>query len=309
MIWGKRMNELNNHYKGALREYLDYVFIEKRLTKNTKEAYQKDIEDFFIFIQSKQKKQNIKEIHQKDVLKYLEELNRQGLETSSISRHLSSLKNFFGYYVRNKRIQTSPLDNIDRPKKGKRLPHFLTIEEIDQLLDVDLVNEYSYRDKAMLEMMYGAGLRVSELINLNVNDISFELCYVRIFGKGNKERIIPLGDVALHALSKYINHYRMSMLKQYNTDALFLNNHGKRISRQAFFLMIQRLAEEKGIKKHISPHMLRHSFATHLLEGGADLTSIQTLLGHADISTTGIYTHVTTNQLKEEYKEFHPHSK
>ena len=190
----------------------------------------------------------------------------------------------------------------------KKLPNTLDEEDIDKLLKIKLNDAFSYRNKAMLELMYATGLRVSELVNLKIHDIDLDMALVQTMGKGNKERIIPIGDYALYYIKEYLINYRDSMLKKEYNDYLFLNNHGKKMTRQGFFKILQKLAKENEIKKDFSPHTLRHSFATHLLNHGADLRSIQELLGHSDISTTQIYTHVSNRQLRENYDEFHPHS-
>lgn len=187
------------------------------------------------------------------------------------------------------------------------MPSILTEDEILKLLDIELTDNFSYRNKAMLELMYATGLRVSELINLKMQDIDFSQDIIRTFGKGSKERVIPIGDYAKEYLEKYIYEYRGSMLKKENTEYLFLNNHGKQMTRQGFFKIIKKIAKEKGINKELSPHTLRHSFASHLLKYGADLRTIQELLGHSDISTTQIYTHITNEELKKNYEDFHPH--
>ena len=199
------------------------------------------------------------------------------------------------------------IENIKRLKTKKSLPKVLTIEEVDKLLNIDCKTNYDYRNKAMLELLYSSGLRISELLNLTLNDIDFTNDIVRVYGKGSKERIVPLGDYAIIALKKYIFEYRNLLIK-YPTDILFLNNHGNIMSRSGFFKIINRIALENGIEKEISPHVLRHSFATHLLEGGADLRSIQELLGHENMSTTSIYTHLRSDLLKKSYDEYHPRS-
>ncbi len=193
------------------------------------------------------------------------------------------------------------------PKLNKSLPKILTEDEVLKLLDIPLSDNFSYRNKAMLELMYATGLRVSELVNLKLQDIDLNEDIVRTFGKGSKERIIPIGEYAKEYLEKYIYEHRGLMLKKNNSEYLFLNNHGNKMTRQGFFKIIKKLANEKGIKKDISPHTLRHSFASHLLKYGADLRTIQELLGHSDISTTQIYTHITNEELKKNYENFHPH--
>ena len=196
--------------------------------------------------------------------------------------------------------------NIDMPKLEKHLPSVLTYEEVDKLLDINITDSFSARNKAILELMYASGLRISETINLKLYDIDLENDILRVFGKGSKERIVPIGTIAVNDLNKYINEYREKMLKNKKNDYLFLNNHGNKITRQGLFKNLKSLLKEKGIEKDVSPHTLRHSFATHLLNNGADLRSIQELLGHSSIKTTQIYTHVSSEHLKEQYKS-HPH--
>ena len=196
--------------------------------------------------------------------------------------------------------------DIDTPRFYKKLPNILTIEEVENLLNIKLETAFDYRNKAMLEVMYATGLRVSELVNLELNNVNLDEGYVRCFGKGNKERIVPLGEIALKYLKIYIDDYRDSLKKRCLCDKIFLNNHGKGITRQGFFIILKEIAEEKGIKKNITPHMLRHSFATHLLNNGADLRSIQVMLGHSNLSTTQIYTNVSNEVLKENYELYHP---
>ena len=207
----------------------------------------------------------------------------------------------------NKYISSNPIDGLYVPKVKKSLPHTLTEEEVIKLLDIKTIDSFSYRNKAMLELMYATGIRVSELVNLKLQDVDLTNDIIRTFGKGSKERIIPIGDYAKEYLEKYIYEYRGSMLKSRPCEYVFINNHGNNLTRQAFFKIIKRIAKEKDIKTELSPHTLRHSFATHLLKYGADLRTIQELLGHSDISTTQIYTHISQEKLKENYSEFHPH--
>ena len=201
------------------------------------------------------------------------------------------------------------MDQINNPKTKKSLPKVLSEDEINSLLDIDLKSDFDFRNKAMLELMYSSGLRVSELINLNISDIDLENDTVKIFGKGSKERIIPLNDYAKEALKEYVVVHRKELFKHGENNYLFLNNHGNKMTRQGFFKILKKMANEKKIKTEFSPHTLRHSFATHLLKYGADLRSIQELLGHSDISSTQIYTHVTNEKLENDYKEYHPHGK
>ncbi|NLD78815.1 MAG: site-specific tyrosine recombinase XerD [Mollicutes bacterium] len=289
-----------------IEEFIDYIYLEKKLSLNTKKAYYKDLLDYNDYLSQKHiySPEKIKKEH---INQYIELLSKN-LESRSVNRHIVSIKAFHKYLNRQGIIKENITSNLENLKTGIYLPQVLTIEEIDGLLDINPETSLQYRNKAMLELMYASGLRVSELINLTLDDINLEMAILRCIGKGNKERMIPLGDIALDALKKYITLYRSQLLKKSLTNKLFLNNHGKGISRQGFSLVLSKIAGEKGIKKVFSPHTLRHSFATHLLERGADLRSIQELLGHSDISTTQIYTHIATDKIKEEYDNFHPRS-
>ncbi|MDD3995657.1 MAG: site-specific tyrosine recombinase XerD [Bacilli bacterium] len=284
-----------------LDEYINYILIEKGLSKNTCYSYKNDIDKYLCYIN----KENITKI---DIEKYIEYLNNNKVKSSTISRNIVSIKSYHKYISRMYDYN-DPSESIIRPKQSIRLPEVLSKEEVDNLLNIEVTDAFSFRNKTMLELMYATGLRVSELVNLNINDIDFENATVRCFGKGNKERIIPIVDYALNLVKEYVELYRKGMLKGYLTDSLFLNNHGKNMTRQGFFKIIKKIALEKNIKKKIHPHMLRHSFATHILENGADLRIIQELLGHENISTTQIYTHVRTDLIRKNYDDFHPRSK
>ena len=286
-----------------IKEYLDYALIEKKLSSNTIDSYKTDLDYYKEFFPKK----DLSNITKKEISKFIESLKDKGLNEITINHVIGSVKNFHNYFSTHYDIP-NVTENIVRLKTAKKLPKVLSIEEVDILLDIDLKTSYDYRNKAMLELMYSSGLRISELLNLTLTDIDFENNLVKVFGKGNKERIIPIGDYATMALYKYVNEYRNSLVK-FPTDVLFLNNHGKKMSRSGFFKIIQRIADDKGIKKEISPHTLRHSFATHMLECGADLRSIQELLGHENMSTTSIYTHVRSDLLRDAYDKFHPRSK
>ena len=215
---------------------------------------------------------------------------------------IKSFHNFLNlkYYIEDISV------NVENPKFYKKIPNALSIEEIDNLLDINLDSAFSYRNKAMLELMYATGLRVSELCNLGLNDINLDEYYVKCFGKGAKERIVPFGNTAYEYLQLYIHEYRDKLLKNRIDDHLFLNNHGKQMTRQGFLFIIKNICKEKNINKNITPHMLRHSFATHLLQNGADLRSIQIMLGHSNLSTTQIYTNLSNQVLKENYELYHP---
>jgi len=284
-------------------EFLRYLLIDKGYSENTIESYKRDLDKFLEYNKNK----SINNISNEDLKEYIKYLNDIGLNEKSIARNISSLKSFYKFLVISKYISSNTSDSLYLPKIKKSLPSTLTEEEVMSLLDIELIDNFSYRNKAMLELLYATGLRVSELINLKLQDVDFSQDIIRTFGKGSKERIIPIGDYAKEYLEKYIYEYRSSMLKKENNEYIFLNNHGKQMTRQGFFKIIKKIAKEKGINKELSPHTLRHSFASHLLKYGADLRTIQELLGHSDISTTQIYTHITNEELKQNYNEFHPH--
>lgn len=292
---------VNNMNNKQIEEFLNYLSFEKKYSENTVESYKRDLNDFDNYF-----KKEIKKINHEDIKNYIQNLGKN-LEAKTISRHISSLKSFYKYLKLTNQIKTLPLANINNPKTQRKLPNILTEDEVNDLLDINLKTDFDFRNKAMLELMYSSGLRVSELINLKVNDIDIQNEVVRIFGKGSKERIIPLDEYATEALNNYINDHRFNLFKHGENNYLFLNNHGNQMTRQGFFKILKKIALEKNIKKDFSPHTLRHSFATHLLKHGADLRSIQELLGHSDISSTQIYTHISNEKLHENYKNFHPH--
>ena len=282
-------------------EFIEYLIIDKKYSENTVKSYKNDLKKFSNHF----KKVDIKDSDIKEYLKYLKENNN---DTKTISHNISTLRSFYKFLLIEKKITKNPMEYIELPKIKKSLPKTLSIEEIDKLLDIKLNNPFSYRNKAMLELMYSSGLRVSELINVSIHDIDTSNCIIRVMGKGSKERIIPLGDYAINYINIYLKEYREKLVKNELNDYLFLNNHGGKMTRQGFFKIIKNIAKIQNIKTDFSPHTLRHSFATHLLNGGADLRSIQEMLGHSDISTTQIYTHVSKEQLKENYNNYHPHA-
>lgn len=292
-----------NDYLNRIEEFNNYLLIDKHYSKNTIESYKKDLIKLYEYL----KITNIENISKNDIKLYIKYLRDNNMNERSIARNISALKSFYKYLMIEKVVKENPMESIVSPKIGKKLPKFLSEDDINILLDIKLTDHFAYRNKAMLELLYATGLRVSELINLKVYDINLEEAIVKTMGKGSKERIIPIGDYALNALKVYITQYRSSLLKKDLNDYLFLNNHGKPMTRQGFFKIIRKLAIEQGIKKDFSPHTLRHSFATHLLKHGADLRIIQELLGHSDVSTTQIYTHISNEQLDETFKKYHPH--
>ena len=285
-------------------EFKTYLLIDKKYSNETIDSYMNDLYKYYQYI--KQKNLNISNIKRKDIMGYTKYLRQKQLSTNSINHNVSVLRTFYKFLVVSNRFVTDPIDYLEVPRLRKTLPKVLYYEEVKSLLDIDLTNKYSYRNKAMLELMYATGLRVSELVNLKLNDIDLDMDLLRTIGKGSKERIIPIGDYAIYFVKIYINEYRSQLLKE-NTDYVFLNNHGKKLSRQSFYKLVKELAIKKNIKTEFSPHTLRHSFATHLLDRGADIVSIKEMLGHSSLSTTQIYTHISNQKLKDEYSKFHPH--
>ena len=284
-------------------KFIEYLIIDKKYSENTIKSYKNDLKKF-----NKYTKKDITKINETDIKNYIKYLNKENDDTKTISHNISTLRSFYKFLLIEKIIKNNPMEYIELPKIRKSLPKTLSIEEIDKLLDINLTDAFSYRNKAMLELMYSSGLRVSELVNVNIHDVDTSNCIIRIMGKGSKERIVPLGDYAIRYIELYLKEYREKLIKKEMNDYLFLNNHGKKMTRQGFFKILKQIAQEKNIKTEFSPHTLRHSFATHLLNGGADLRSIQEMLGHESISTTQIYTHVSKEKLKENYNNYHPHA-
>lgn len=285
-----------------IKDFLDYLIIDKKYSINTKESYENDLTNFYLF-----SNKNLEKILKEDILKYIEYLKKNESDRT-IAHNITVLRSFYKYMEIENNIKKNPMENIDMPKLKKSLPKVLSIEEVDKLLDINLKDKYDYRNKAMLELMYATGLRISELINLKQENISFENCTLIVMGKGKKERIIPIGDCALKYLKLYTELYRNELLKGKQSNYLFLSNRSDKMTRQCFFEIIKKIALQKDIKTDFSPHTLRHSFATHMLENGADLRSIQELLGHENISTTQIYTNISRKFVEENYKEYHPHA-
>lgn len=287
-----------------IQNYIEYLIIDKKYSKNTIESYQNDLKKFNQFIKNK----SIYNINEQNIKQYIKNLKDNNNDVKTISHNISVLKSFYKFLLIEQQIQINPMEYIESPKSKKTLPKSLSIDEIDKLLNIKLKTPFSYRNKAMLELIYSSGLRVSELINVKIHDIDNNSCTIRIMGKGAKERIIPIGDYALNYINIYLKEYRNKLIKKNLNDYLFLNNHGNKMTRQGFFKILKALAKEQQIKTEFSPHTLRHSFASHLLNGGADLRSIQEMLGHESISTTQIYTHISKEKLKENYNNFHPHA-
>lgn len=285
-----------------ITEYELYLKVEKKYSINTINTYITNISSFSEFVNK-----NFKNVEEEDIKKYLMHLNKNNISEKSVANKISSLKSFYKYLIIEKITSKSPLDKIELPKIKKTLPKALSIEEVNILLNISLNDKFDYRNKAMIELLYATGLRVSELVNLKLNNINFDQEYLKTMGKGSKERIVPIGEYAMYYLKYYIDNYRNDFLRDKESEYIFISNQSKKMTRQTFFLLLKKIAKKEGIKTYFSPHTLRHSFATHLLRYGADLRSIQELLGHSSISTTQIYTHVEKEKVKEEYKNFHPH--
>ena len=293
--------KLNKNNKDILEKYQIYLLtVKQKEEKTTVSSYIEDIYKYLEYMENNKIKTAL-DIEYQNITNYLKYLDNNNYETSSIIRKIVSIKLFHKYLSEEYKIKNIS-SKIINPRLRRKLPNIITIEEVDNLLDIKLNTPFDYRNKAMLELMYSSGLRVSELVDLKLNNIDLDNGYVRCLGKGKKERIIPIGEIAIEYLKKYINEYRNSMKKGYYTENVFLNNHGKNITRQGFFLIIKNIAKEKNIDKNITPHMLRHSFATHLLNNGANLRTIQEMLGHSSITTTQIYTNVSNDIIKENYE-------
>ncbi|MCI8347340.1 MAG: tyrosine recombinase [Bacilli bacterium] len=288
----------------AIEDFINYCVFEKGLSDKTKESYQYDLRVYKSFLLNENINQ-VQHILTSNIEDFLKQRSVMEEKVSTIAHNLTVIKNFHLYLYKTKIVKVDVSEGISRPKLQKKIPQVVSMEDIDRLLDIQLNTIFDYRNKAMIELMYGAGLRVSELISLDTYDLDFINCVIRIKGKGRKERIVPLGEYSIYYLKLYLEK-RDTMLKKMSCNALFLNNHGKRMTRQGFFKNLKTILKKQDLDENISPHTLRHSFATHLLKRGADLRSIQELLGHSDIATTKIYTHVSDDKVSQDYKKYHP---
>lgn len=285
--------------------FLNYVQVERGLAANTLAAYRRDLEKFAAFCQ--QRKLALGRVDRGAVVDFLGWLYRNGLDSRSVARTLVTLRNFFRFLRQENVVRHNPTEHIESPRLWKRLPKFLTLEEVEGLLATpDDTTPLGVRDRAMLEVLYATGLRVSELVNLKVSDVQLEAGVLRCLGKGNKERVVPLGRKATAAVETYLREARPRLTRRRSSQHLFVSRRGTGMTRQNFWRLLRAWARGAGVRTRLSPHVLRHSFATHLLERGADLRSVQLLLGHADISTTQIYTHVAQERLKQVYRSHHP---
>ena len=290
-----------------IQEFSDYLRIEKRISPNTILAYRSDLIRFSSELTDK----TLESVTTANIRGFLISLRNQGMSASSIARSLSSIKSFFKYLCQDKQLKNNPAIILESPKHWRKLPDVITHEDVDKLLKgPDLNSKLGLRDKAMLEILYASGLRVSELISLKISQLNLEVGYLRTLGKGSKERIVPIGTLAKRALEKYILNSRQTLISSRKdnrkSDELFLTRRGLGMTRQGFWKILKGYVAKMNIKASVSPHTLRHAFATHLLERGADLRSLQQMLGHSDISTTQIYTHILGKRMLEIYQEFHP---
>lgn len=290
-----------------LEDFFHYLQIERGLADNTLISYRRDLEKYMQFMQKEKGFSNWNEVERYDIVAYLQQLKIARKSTATISRTISSIRTFHQFLIREQIIQHDASIHIETPKSDRLLPEIITFDEVERLLEINERTPLALRNKAMLELLYATGLRVTELVSLQVSDLHLMMGFVRCIGKGNKERIIPVGDIAKDALEDYLQYAREELIKKNkNESSLFVNHHGRPLSRQGFWKIIKAVARDAGLTKEITPHMLRHSFATHLLENGADLRAVQEMLGHSDISTTQIYTHITKTRLKDMYDQFHP---
>ena len=298
-------------WQSQLKGFKSYLRLEKSLSKNSIDAYEGDVEKLSQWAESTQGYSHPSKISAADIRLFLKALNEIGLSATSQARVLSGIKAFYSFLILEQLIIQDPTELIEAPRIGRKLPDVLSIEEIDAMINsIDLSKKEGHRNRAILEVLYSCGLRVSELVELKLSQLYLQEGFVRIIGKGNKERLVPIGQSAIIWIEHYISHTRVHLpIQPAAQDILFLNLRGGKFSRMSVFTIIQTLVEKLGIKKQVSPHTFRHSFATHLVEAGADLRAVQEMLGHASITTTEIYTHLDKHRLKEEILSFHPRYK
>ncbi|MGE5416328.1 MAG: site-specific tyrosine recombinase XerD [Acidobacteriota bacterium] len=287
--------------------FIEYLKFERGLSENTQEAYRRDIGKFMAFLKENKKITDVRDIKRSDILDFLSQLLDEGAAFASSARNLSSIRTFNRFLIMEGHMAVNPADNLDSPKVNRKLPQVLTIAEVDRLMEQpNPVLPMGLRDRAMFELMYATGLRVSELISLDIDDVNLNAGYVRCLGKGRKERIVPINKTSVYWVERYIARSRQKLTNGSINRTLFVNANGRKMTRQGFWKILNKHVKDAGIEKEVTPHTLRHSFATHLLENGADLRAVQEMLGHADIGTTQIYTHLTKTRLREVYQKSHP---
>jgi len=295
--------------------FLNYLTVEKGFSVNTTDAYRNDLYQLAEFAEREITKRSVMPVwtnfSRQDMLSYLLNLKERNYAVTTLARKVAAAKSFFGFMVAEGKIKGNPMENISSPKVGKPLPNAISISQVHQLIDqpAKLTTPEAKRDRAMLELLYASGMRVSELLSLNLNDVDTKGCYVRCFGKGNKERLVPIYQQAANMVEEYITEVRLLFVRSEAEQALFVNQHGDRLTRQGLWQILKAYAKSAGLSKQVTPHTLRHSFATHMLSGGADLRSVQELLGHTNISTTQIYTHLTSEHIRRTYEKAHPRAK
>ena len=298
-----------------IKSFLNYLIVEKGFSENTKVAYQNDLTQLADFVEGEATRRGVMpswaSFNRQDTLSYLLNLKERNYAATTVARKVAAAKSFFNFLLAEDKIRENPTENISSPKVGKPLPDAISISQVRQLLErpAKLKTPEAKRDGAMLELLYASGMRVSELVSLNLGDVDTEDGYVRCFGKGSKERMIPIYPKLAQVIEKYITEVRPQLAHNDTERALFLNRRGDRLTRQGLWQILKGYAKSAGLGKMVTPHTLRHSFATHMLSGGADLRSVQELLGHANISTTQIYTHLTSEHLRRTYDRAHPRAK
>lgn len=290
-----------------INAFMDYIQYDKGLSANTQAAYRRDLEKFAGYLRGQNQAQRWEDVSKRHIVNFLAREMDKESANASVARNFSSIKGFFKFLALEGYIALNPATDLETPKIKRKLPQVLTIEEVDKLMQQpNVLLALGLRDRAMMELMYGTGIRVSELLSLQLEDINVMAGFLRCLGKGKKERIIPVNQTSIFWMERYISRVRSGLLKGKSDRTLFLNAHGGKLSRQGFFKILAGYGEKMGLDKDLTPHTLRHSFATHLLENGADLRAVQEMLGHSDISTTQIYTHLTKSRLREVYHQCHP---
>jgi integrase/recombinase XerD len=291
-------------FKFLVDDYLNYLLIDRKLSANTIKSYRSDLYQLDHYLLSIDIKK-VEEVNEDHLHAFIHHIRKNGLSPRSTSHMISSIKNFYKFLLRDELITEDVSKHLENPKLPKKLPTYYSYQDIEKLLSFEVIDKYDSRNKAMIELLYSSGLRISELLDLKLSDLHLLNGILKCHGKGNKERIVPIGDVAISFITEYLDVYREQFLKS-PSDYVFVNRRGLRLSRQGFSKQLKQIALKQNLNKEISAHKLRHSFATHLLENGADLRVVQELLGHSDIGTTKIYTQVTNNHMRNEYKKFHP---